>query len=138
MAAVERLVTVADIEDEVADDRHVSVKARHEAVLTDGRRVVLLDDRGWGSTQLWTAISAEEVQETTRMVVGPDEPPEDRTWQDMQADHWSHLARILRRHGVAADAHRLGRLRHDVVLSERLLVRIGHDPAAGARSVVQP
>jgi hypothetical protein len=32
---VERLVTVADVQDDVADDRHVSVSARHEAVLAE-------------------------------------------------------------------------------------------------------
>ena len=54
MAAVTRLVTFVDIDD--ADDagpdaRSMSVTARHEAVLADGRRVVLLDDRGWSGTQ---------------------------------------------------------------------------------------
>jgi hypothetical protein len=27
--------------------RYLSVSARHEAVLTNGRRIVILDDRGW-------------------------------------------------------------------------------------------
>ncbi|MQA86867.1 MAG: hypothetical protein GEV03_20110 [Streptosporangiales bacterium] len=133
MAAVERLVTVVDVADEVADDRHVSVDARHEAVLTDGRRLLLLDDRGWGETRSWATVSAQEVEETTRVVVGPDEPPEGRTREEMEADHWNYLARILRGYGVTVDAQELRQLRHDVVFSERLLTRIGQDPGAAAR-----
>jgi hypothetical protein len=125
VAAVERLLTRVDVDDGVPDDRQVSVQARHEAVLTDGRRFLLLDDRGWGSTQPWTTISAEDVEETTRVVVGPDEPSEGHTREEMAADHWSHLARILRGHGVAVDAQELRQVRHDVVFSERLLARIG-------------
>lgn len=45
MPRVVRLVTLADV-----DARRVSVSARHEAVLEDGRRVLLLDDRGWSQT----------------------------------------------------------------------------------------
>jgi hypothetical protein len=74
MNAVERLLTTAYVDDTVPDD-HVSVRARHEAVLTDGRRVLLLDDQGWGSTERWSATSAEDVVVTARVVVGPDEPP---------------------------------------------------------------
>jgi len=46
VAVVERLVTIADVDDKVLDPWNVSVKARHEVVLTDGRRLLLLDDRG--------------------------------------------------------------------------------------------
>ena len=46
--------------------------------------------------------------------------------QESEADHWAYLARILRRHGVRADAEDLARLPHDVVLGDRLRARIGH------------
>jgi hypothetical protein len=127
--AVERLVTMADVDDKVPDDRHVSVKARHEAVLTGGRRLLLLDDRGWGSTQPWTTALAEDIAETTRVVVGPDEPAEGRTKEEAEADHWTSLAQILQRHRVSVDAQELRQLPHDVVLSERLLAHIGRDPS---------
>ncbi|WP_147256127.1 hypothetical protein [Pseudonocardia hierapolitana] len=129
MTAVERLLTTAYVDDR-APDEHVSVRARHEAVLTDGRRLLLLDDRGWGSTQRWSAASAEDVEETARVVVGPDEPPEGRTWEQEQTGHWAHLARILEEHGVAVDARDLRRLPHDVVLTERLLALLGGEPAS--------
>ena len=124
MTAVARLLTTAYVDDPAPDD-HVSVRARHEAVLTDGRRVLLLDDRGWGSTGRWSAASAGDIAETARVVVGPDEPPEGRTREEEQTGHWAHLARILAEQGVAIDARDLRRLPHDVVLTERLLALIG-------------
>jgi hypothetical protein len=45
----------------------------------------------------------------------------------MEADHWAQLTGVLRHQGVVADALDLKRLPHDVVLSERLLARVGHD-----------
>ncbi|MBA3800900.1 MAG: hypothetical protein H0X18_17770 [Geodermatophilaceae bacterium] len=52
----------------------------------------------------------------------------------MEADHWAQLAGDREGHGIAADARDLRRLPHDVVLSERLLARVGH----GANDAVQP
>lgn len=97
----------------------------------DGRHVLLLDDRGWsssGPTDIWARTSAEDIVNTTRVVVGPDEPFGGRTHEDMEADHWAHLAEVLRQQGVVADALELKRRPHDVVLSERLLGRVGRDP----------
>lgn len=133
MAAVTRLVTFADVGDKnVVATRQVSVSARHEAELADGGRVLLLNDRGWGSTQGWAATSIEDIQETTRVVVGPDEPSGGRSREDMAVAHWACLQQILQRQGVAADAAELRQLPHDLVLSQRLLARIGGDANAGA------
>jgi hypothetical protein len=142
MPSVTRLETVADLR-ERADPREMSVSARHEAVLDDGRRVTLLDDRGWASTlhgpgvneetDAWQLASEREIQETARAVVGPDEQFGDRTQADMERDHWNWLADKLGSEGVAVDADELRRLPHDVVLSERLRGRLGrtelHGPA---------
>ena len=144
MAAVTRLVTLVDVQDDVADPRQMSVSALHEAVLEDGRRVLLLDDRGWTSAALtaswgevpdgesrrdpldtWALTSVEDIEETARVVVGPDEPPEGYSQEEAEADHWAHLADVLRQQGVVVDALELKQLPHDVVLSERLLARIG-------------
>lgn len=78
--------------------------------------------------------SVEEVADAARMVVGPDEPSGGRSQKDMEADHLASLAAVLRRQGVDADALELRRLRHDVVLSEQLLARIGHQPGDGIQS----
>lgn len=123
MTTVTRLLTIADLDD--GGGGRVSVSARHEAELADGRRVVLLDDRGWASTQRWAAASADEIRETTRTVVGPDEPGDDQSEEDAVAGHWAYLAGILRRQGVVADAAELRGLPHDVLLSPRLLDRLG-------------
>src|SRR5262249_25774120 len=128
-----RLVTVADYR-EAPDERDISVAARHEAVLDDGRRVVLLDDRGWseslrrpgadGGVDVWTTTSEHEIAETARMVVGPDEPFGGRSQGDMEAAHWSYLPERLRAAGIAAEAADLEALPHEVVLSEGLRARL--------------
>jgi hypothetical protein len=150
MAAVARLVTLVDLDDDADDARRMSVSARHEAMLVDGRRVLLLDDRGWSSSlspfrtgevpegdswwedvrDIWAVTSVEEIEDTARVVVGPDEPFEGRSQEEMDADHWAYLAGVLRQQGVVVDALELKRLPHDVVLSERLLARVGRDPAS--------
>jgi hypothetical protein len=69
----------------------MSVSALHLAVLHDGRRVVLLDDRGWsasGPPDIWRRTSIEEVEETARTVVGPDEPFGGHSQAHMKAAHW--------------------------------------------------
>lgn len=132
-----RLVTFVDVVDDVPDTRRISVSARHEAVLANGRRVLLLDDRGWsesGPPNIWAMTSIEDIVGTTRVVVGPDEPFGGRSYEDMEADHWAQLTGTLRQHGIVAEALELKRLPHDVVLSERLLARIDHDPG----SAIQP
>jgi hypothetical protein len=134
---VTRLVTFVEVEDTVADPRQMSVSARHEAVLMNGGRVLLLADRGWsasGSPNIWAVTSVEEIADTARMVVGPDEPFGGRSQKDMEADHWASLAAVLRHQGVDADALELGRLPHDIVLGEQLLARIGQQPSDGVQS----
>ena len=62
----------------------MSVSARHEAVLENGCRVLLLDDRGWsasGPPDIWARTSIEDIVDTALMVVGPDEPSgKRRSW----------------------------------------------------------
>jgi hypothetical protein len=146
---VTHLLTVVDVDG--ADDdgpvgRRISVEVRHDAVLADGRHVVLLDDRGWSSSlgvfstdgtpppvdwrdrlpSAWSFETVEGLQETARMVVGPDEPPDGRTHAEMEAGHWDALAGVLRQQGVEVGGAELSRLPHHVELSERLLARVAH------------
>jgi hypothetical protein len=127
------IVTLADLRED-ADPRGISVSARQDAVLEDGRRLLLLDDRGWSSTlggvgadeaDIWALTSQHEIAATTRVVVGPDEPFGGRSQADMETDHWNALAEKLRAQGVTIDGSELRRLPHDVVLSARLLARLG-------------
>ena len=127
MAVVARLVTHVELRD--ADARSMSVSARLEAVLQDGRRVTLLDDRGWtesirgggGGPGIWADMSIAEIEATARTVVGPDEPFDGRTQPDMERDHWAYLTEILRAHGVRVVGDRLRELPHEVMLGGRLL-----------------
>jgi hypothetical protein len=138
MAAVERLVTLVELGPDIAGQ--VGFSARHEAVLEDGRRLLLLDDRGWSTSlprstgdsdaapdlpDFWATTSTEEIEETTRVVVGPDEPFGEHSQEDMERDHWAYLAGILRDQGVAVDPEELRTLPHDVVFSEALLSLLG-------------
>jgi hypothetical protein len=103
MVTAARLVTLVDVGDRVDDPGGLSLSARHEAVLEDGRRVPLLDDRGCttspelgmadrpeadssrqGRPDRSAVWSVEAIEETARVVVGPDEPPPvacGRTWR---------------------------------------------------------
>jgi hypothetical protein len=123
----------------------MAFSARHEAVLLDGRRVLLLDDRGWTWSSLisaqagasdrdstreqqpdiWATTSVEDIEQTARMVVGPDEPTDGYSQEDAEQSHWAYLSDVLGQHGIVVDALDLRRLPHDVVLSERLLARVG-------------
>jgi hypothetical protein len=101
---VVRLVTFVDVDDDddVADACSMSVSTRHEAVLANGRHVLLLDDPGWsasGPPNIWAATSIQDIVDTTRMVVGPDEPFGERSHEDMKADHWARLSEVLRQQG---------------------------------------
>ena len=137
MTAVERLVTLVDIADDPGDAHHMSVSARHEAVLADGRSVLLLDGRGWSSRlnrrwgkwsadDIWATTSVGEIDETARMVVGPDEPFGGTT-AETEAAHWAALSGVLRQAGVDADPDELKQLPHEVTVSERLRARLAGD-----------
>lgn len=133
MPDVVRLETVADLQ-RAENPRDMSVSARLEAVLADGRRIVLLDGRGWTSSlrgagaedmDVWATSSEAEIAETARAVVGPDEAYGGRSQSEMDAGHWTTLAETLRVQGADASADDLRRLPHDVVLSDRLRARLG-------------
>jgi hypothetical protein len=149
MARVTRLLTAVDLDDtddDGPDARRMSVKARHEAVLEDGGRVVLLDDRGWTQQlgahwtddapppqdwretlpSIWTFQTVEGLERNARCVVGPDAPVDGLTQAEMEASHWEALVTILREQGVDVDAAELKRLPHDVEISDGLRARLSH------------
>jgi hypothetical protein len=133
MSRLVRLLTVVEVADD-AHARRLSVSASLEGVLHDGRRVPLLDDRGWSEepagagapdvTDVWLDTAEHDIVRTARTVVGPDEPFGGRSRDDMVESHWEDLARRLRAHGVVIEAAALRRLPHDVELSDALLVRL--------------
>ncbi|GAA4964982.1 hypothetical protein [Kineococcus glutinatus] len=131
MRDAERLITSLDIDEaaggEFNDDRRTSISALHELELADGRRLTLLDDRGWSSSgpgSIWAYQSMESLAETARTVVGPDEPPEGRTHEEETALHWAHLADIVQEQGVYIEAGELAALPHDVDVSSAIRARL--------------
>jgi hypothetical protein len=138
VTGVARLVTAVDLHAHPAGSAHASISARHEAVLPDGRHILIFDDRGWswtahhaggadGPTTLdpWVATTLEEIEFAARMVVGPDEPRRGQSQDDASAAHWSHVADVLQAQGVDVMPHELVGLPHDVVVGEQLRARLG-------------
>ena len=131
---VMRLVTFVEVADLVASPLRLSVSARHEAVLSNGDRVLLLDDRGWSESifttegsappDIWSSLSAGEIGDTARVVVGPDEPFDGYSQERMESNHWDTLAAVLQREGVDIEGTALSELPHEVVLGEELLARL--------------
>ena len=124
---VTRLVTRVEVDDSIADPRRLSATASHEAVLSNGDQVLLLDDRGWsisGPPGIWTTTTPGEIADTARAVVGPDEPFAGYSQEDMEASHWNALATVLRRQGINVEGPALRELPHDVVLGKQLLARL--------------
>jgi hypothetical protein len=151
VASVVRLVTFVDVRDKHdggPDGSTMSVSARHEAVLADGRRVPLLDDRGWTAalfhaaadgtrhrlTGIWATQTREAMESTARAVVGPDEAFGGRTQAEEEAGHWDFLARTLHEEGVEIDAAELRELPHDVELGDRVLARLDLSPEQGSET----
>ncbi len=109
------------------DPCSMSLSALHLAVVQGGDRLTLLDGRGWGAhgpPDLWRQTSIEEVEETARMVVGPDGPFGGHSEAEMNTAHWTDLSNILRQQGVLIGAEELSRLPHDVELTERVRTRL--------------
>ena len=139
MTGITRLVTYTDVDDWPGQPAgQLSFSAVLTAELVDGREIVLLDDRGWsegvrfvgggGPSDQWSYVTQEDVVETARTVVGPDEPADGESYEEAARMHWSFLAGVLEENGVAASADDLQSLPHVVVLSDRLLARIGGPP----------
>ena len=121
MAHAVRLVTTVDL---VEDSDVFRASALHEAELEDGRRILLLDDRGWTESPAGP-VSEDDLAFTARTVVGPDEPYAGRTQEEMAAGHWATLADTLRTMGVHADPDGLAALQHDVELTPAMRARVG-------------
>jgi hypothetical protein len=119
---VQGLLTLADLDDRDPNGYWVSV--RHDAVLSDGRQVVLLDDRGWSTSRPVDERTIDEVERSAKTVVGPDEPPARRTRAEMEADHRATLERKLENAGIRTEGVELKALPHQVVLSDRLRRRL--------------
>ena len=126
MTRLRRLVTWVE-PDDVSTSGAAGFALRHEAELADGRRVLLLDGRGWttsGPPDVWSRTSVDDIVATARAVIGPDEPRAGWSSDEEAAAHYGVLAAELERHGVRVDAGALPGLHHDVELSPQLIARL--------------
>jgi len=125
-----RLVTSVDLDrtagPKIGTDDQMAVSALLELKLDDGRRVVLLDDRGWSShgRGVWAHTSIDDLTETSRMVVGPDEPPEGVSYEQEATMRWDELATRAREQGIDVDGSDLVALPHDVDISPGVRARV--------------
>jgi len=85
----------------------------HEfALLSDGREVTLLNDRGWGTSELLGGISLTHVVRNVYNVVLPDDAEE--TGEEHE---WQRFEQRLREAGVAVTPEELRALPYRVILS---------------------
>lgn len=125
MAVVSRFVSVVELA-EGANSQGISVSVLLEAKLDNGQSLVVLDDRGWNSSQPWDQAQPEQIQETARTVVGPDEPRGEQTMADATSAYWNYLRKILAEYGIESSSTELQAIPHEVVLCERVLERLKH------------
>jgi hypothetical protein len=108
--------------------RGASFDVHEFAVLDDGRRITLHDQRGFttavrvsdGSTpgDTWQHLTLAELERDVLTTVLPDD-------DETQDEHpWEWLAGLLRDYGVEASADELRALPYEVVFSDRLRARV--------------
>ncbi|RAX48852.1 hypothetical protein DQ353_13070 [Arthrobacter sp. AQ5-05] len=136
MASAFKLVTVADLDYSSPDKSRVSVAARLGLLLDDGGSVLLLDNRGWSSSQHWADASVDDIEKRAFDVMGPDAPTEDQDEEDMATEYWEFLSEILEQQDLDIRPAELRELPHEVRLSHRLLKRLdaAFDDPGGKRT----
>jgi len=126
--ATMRDLSAEDLEEALeAARRSATFRVREVALLADGRRLTLGDDRGWrqvshgirGETlDPWEGLTRAEVEHGVLSVVDPFD-------EGIEEDHpCEFFAATLGEQGVAVTADELRGLPYEVVLSERLLARL--------------
>lgn len=95
-------------------------KVRELALLSDGREVTLLDDRGWGTSERLDQIRITQFVRDLYTTVLPDDAEE--TGEEHE---WQRFEQRLREAGVAVTLDELRALPYRVILSDRLRSRLG-------------
>ena len=109
-----------DSPDEGSGGGGTSFKVREFALLSDGREVTLLDDRGWGTSAPLGEISLTHFVRDVHTVVLPDDAEE--TGEEHE---WQCFAQRLREAGVAVAPDELRALPYRVILGDRLRSLLG-------------
>jgi hypothetical protein len=116
--------------------RSAAFRVSEFALLSDGRRVTLHNERGfnsWSSSgDPWSHLTLEGVAADVLTTVLPDDG-------DPQEEHpWEWLAELLTAHGVEVSSDELRSLPYVIEYSDRLLARLAlrgnrSDPLTGAQ-----
>jgi hypothetical protein len=101
-----------------------SFRVREFALLSDGREVTLLDDRGWTTSAQLDRMSIAWVVRDIYNTVLPDDAEE--TGEEHE---WQHFEQRLREAGVAVTLDQLRALPYRVILSDRLRSQLGQRTA---------
>ena len=117
--AVVSLGAWCDLQDGSGGGGGTSCNVREFALLSDGREVTLLDDRGWTTSAPLGEISVTHSVRNVYMAVLPDNAEE--TGEEHE---WQRFAQRLREAGVAATPDELRALPYRVILSDRLRSRL--------------
>ncbi|MBV9604635.1 MAG: hypothetical protein JO027_06000 [Solirubrobacterales bacterium] len=64
--------------------------------------------------------TVEQVEQTARTVVGPDEPLSGGSWAEAEAAYWAMLGQKLKDAGVDANGAEMATLIHEVEISDRV------------------
>jgi hypothetical protein len=100
-----------------------SFKVREFALLSDGREVTLLDDRGWTTSARLDQIPMTQVIRDVYNTALPDDAEE--TGEEHE---WQRFEQRLREAGVAVTLDELRALPYRVILSDSLRSRLGQQP----------
>ena len=121
-AVVVALVAWSDLDSQRENSGGVgtSFKVREFALLSDGREVTLLDDRGWSTSERLDQIPLTQFVRDVHTTVLPDDAEE--TGEEHE---WQRFEQRLREAGVAVTLEELRGLPYRVILSDRLKSRLG-------------
>ena len=114
-----------DLDAENEGDQRASFVVSEFAVLADGRRITLHNERGFSSSSStgdpWRHLTVDDLEKSVLTTVLPDD-------DDTDDEHpWEWLVELLRVHGIETSAEDLRGLPYEVVFSERLRARLTPD-----------
>lgn len=113
-------MTLLDGEDSGGGGGGTSFRVREFALLSDGREVTLLDDRGWSTSARLDRIPITQLVRDVYNTVLPDDAEE--TGEEHE---WQRFEQRLREAGVAVTIDGPRGLPYRVILSDRLRSRLG-------------
>lgn len=100
-----------------------------KAQLENGQCILVLDDRGWSTSENWSRAEPSAIRETTLTVVGPDEPAPGASRAQALRDYWKCIRSFLAAQGIHLSIEELMALEHEVRFGprlQRLLTGPGH------------